>query len=536
MSGTATDFEEYLSGARRALGRMHESQAAADEAKPPELHVAPPPPRYAETDPMMAFGQPAMWLAAFGSLLTRRSAATAIQAAAAVLQSTSNQDKQIVQHNYDVWKAESENALKLAKFQQDSYRSAIAKAGSDARAATAEATVISKSLHDLPAQYILKTEGIQGLVNHFKAHGRNTASASEHQLALDEKLQERRDEQAVLADHPEWNAQQRIIARRAMKYGKDPVEAVQGGALSAPAAAERDVETIAKERIDKAEQDRGTPLTDAEKAQIRQDVRAGVKADAAAGIAKAREGAKPGRPVLTPQAADMEAKQFLLTGTMPALGFSADARVQILNHAAELAKAEGHTIEDYISGRASWKADTGSLGQITKIADAVEGFERTALENIKVAEQLMNKGAGTAAGPVVNRWIQAGRVATGDPDVAAFNNAMGVIAGEYGKIISGGSASIAAAPEGAREEAEKWLDKIQSPEAIQAQFSVARRDMANRRNSLRHQQQEIRSRIGHPFTGGSQYSSPDDVKAAVRSGAITKDDGIRILKDQFGFE
>ena len=208
---------------------------------------------------------------------------------------------------------------------------------------------------------------------------------------------------------------------------------------------------------------------------------------------------RPEEQHLNPAALDMEATQLLLTGQMPSLGMGGTReRVQVINRAAEMAAEQGHTVEDYIAGRATWKADVSSLSQITKISDAVQGFENTALENMKVAESLMNKGAGTRAGPVINRWFQAGKSATGDPDVAAFNTAMGTVAGEYGKIISGGSASIAATPEGARKEAADWLDKIQSPEAIRAQFSVARRDMENRKNSLFRQRGFIQQRIKDP--------------------------------------
>ena len=141
------------------------------------------------------------------------------------------------------------------------------------------------------------------------------------------------------------------------------------------------------------------------------------------------------------------------------------------------------------------KSDVSSLSNMTKIYDAVVSFENTALANMKIAESLMNKGASTANGPVINRWLQAGRAATGDPDVAAFNTAMGAVTGEYGKIISGGSASAAATPEGARKEAQDWLDKIQSPDALAAQFSVARQDMENRRVNLEAQRNTIQQRM-----------------------------------------
>jgi hypothetical protein len=280
--------------------------------------------------------------------------------------------------------------------------------------------------------------------------------------------------------------------------------AVKGGPETAAQNKERNVETLANAQIERMNQSRKdaneSPLTNEEKAQASLDARWIIEGDEAASKAKAMGQAKqalqPKKLTLNDNAVDFEAKQLLLTGQMPAMGLaSGDARMQIINRAGDLAAEQGHTVEDYIAGRAEWKADVSSVGQITKIADAVQGFENTALANMQTAERLMDKGAGTSLGPVVNRWLQAGKQATGDPDVAAFNTAMGTVSSEYGKIISGGSASIASTPEGAREEAAKWLNKLQSPEAIRAQFAVARQDMANRTDSLFKQRDAITHRI-----------------------------------------
>ena len=280
--------------------------------------------------------------------------------------------------------------------------------------------------------------------------------------------------------------------------------AVKGGPETGAQNKERNVETLASAQVERMNQSRKdanqAPLTEPEKAQASLDARWIIEGDEAAAKAKATGQAKqelqPKKLALNDNAVDFEARQLLLTGQMPAMGLaSGDARMQIINRAGDLAAEQGHTVEDYIAGRAEWKADVASVGQITKIADAVQGFENTALANMQTAERLMDRGAGTSLGPVVNRWLQAGKQATGDPDVAAFNTAMGTVSSEYGKIISGGSASIASTPEGAREEAAEWLNKIQSPDAIRAQFAVARQDMANRKNSLFEQREAITHRL-----------------------------------------
>jgi hypothetical protein len=471
-------------------------------ARPPVLTK--PPPQDVATDPLQAFGQPAMWLAVFGSLLTRQPMATAIIAAGKVMEATHNLDTAQAKQAYDSWKVESDNALKLAKFEQDAYKAAIDLYGKDAQAGLAQMRTLNLAYQNQNMQHILDVEGPDGLERFLKQRGQTITTAAEQQSLLDKHLQEAKDDAdirtQIRTEHPDWSAGQ--IAQEAANRKRGAGEGSTRPETGA-AATQADVAKVAKAEIDSQNATRrldGQPLlTDAEEAHIRLDTQRQTASD----FAEAKRKKADQTAMLTPDAVDLDAKQYLRTGSMPAMGLgNAAARIQIQNRAAEIAKADGNTIDDYISGRATLKADSASLSQITKIADAVNGFEQTALRNMQIAKELMDKGAGTSAGPVVNRWIQAGRVGTGDADVAAFNTAMGTVAGEYGKIISGGSASIAATPEGARQEAADWLNKIQSPEAIDAQFDVARRDMANRKNSLNDQRALIQQRLRDPSAGG----------------------------------
>lgn len=207
---------------------------------------------------------------------------------------------------------------------------------------------------------------------------------------------------------------------------------------------------------------------------------------------------KGGQGDLDPDSVDLAARTYLKTGTLPALGYGAAAtglRKQVLSKAAEIAKNEDKSPEDIIADRAGVKADTMSLGQLTKMSDSAISFERTALENMKIAERLAQKGTGTSAGPVVNRWVQAGRRETGDPDVKAFDAAVKTVAAEYAKIMSGATGA-GGATEGARAEANSMVSSIDSPEAIQKVFDeVMRPDMHNRKTSLEGQLHDIKDRI-----------------------------------------
>ena len=205
------------------------------------------------------------------------------------------------------------------------------------------------------------------------------------------------------------------------------------------------------------------------------------------------------------------AKVYAITGVLPATGMGGAAyKEKVIQEAAKIRKEAGITVEDVIAGRAGVKADTSSLNRLQPQADAVLSFERTAKANMENALRLMNKGAGTEAGPVINRWLQAGRKETGDPDVKAFNAALYTATVEYLKAMSGSTTSGQAMTDSARNEmTQEIINKYDSPEAIKAVYNETMvPDMENRKEGLLGQIKDIKSRISgwgntfEPKTGG----------------------------------
>jgi len=270
-------------------------------------------------------------------------------------------------------------------------------------------------------------------------------------------------------------------------------------------------------KIQDKEKELGRKLTKPEAAQIYLDTKAENAAKAAGAktteAGKAKLAFAPPDVDLTPEAVDMDARIYLITRQMPAFGLASAgaisrARVRVQNRAAAIAAEQGLDIADIISGQASVRADTMSLGQLTKMSDFAVSFENTALKNMDIAEGLMNKGAGTSAGPVVNRWLQAGRRETGDPDVRDFNAAMVTAATEYSKVMAG-STGTAASTDSARQEAMMMLNQFDSPETIRnVMNNVMRPDMANRKAALQEQREAIQQRIKQTPAGGKQTEQP----------------------------
>lgn len=93
---------------------------------PPKMAEAPKPENY-QTDPMQEFGSAAMFLSVFGSLLTKQPLTNALKSGAAVMQARNQGDANAFKQAMDKWKVDTGNAWKMANWQQDVYKAAIAK-------------------------------------------------------------------------------------------------------------------------------------------------------------------------------------------------------------------------------------------------------------------------------------------------------------------------------------------------------------------------------------------------------------------------
>jgi hypothetical protein len=88
-----------------------------DATKP----FSPPP----QTDPKAVWASTAMLMAGLGSLFTRQPLTTAMNAAAGVIKAYRDGDTAAAQSAFTQWKAAQDAALKVANFEQDTYRNLI---------------------------------------------------------------------------------------------------------------------------------------------------------------------------------------------------------------------------------------------------------------------------------------------------------------------------------------------------------------------------------------------------------------------------
>lgn len=161
----------------------------------------------------------------------------------------------------------------------------------------------------------------------------------------------------------------------------------------------------------------------------------------------------------------------------------------------EVPGTEGMTPGDFIARHAGMQADTGSLRNMQRMADAAISFEKLAEKNFDVALKLAPDAIPTELGPFFNRWVEEGETALGDPNVPPYVAAMITGANEYAKVMSG-STGTAASTVDARKEARSMFSPYMSLPQISQVIAVAKADMKNRENTLNEQVGTIKSRLG----------------------------------------
>lgn len=217
---------------------------------------------------------------------------------------------------------------------------------------------------------------------------------------------------------------------------------------------------------------------------------------------------------LTPEGLDNQIDTYIASrgAIMPQFGYGKAGvanRDKFYNGLAGKMKEQGLTANDIASGRAEYKANSMALGQVSKMRNSVQSYEQTVQKNMTLLEGLVAKGAKSGA-PIINRWIQAGRAAiSGDPDVTAYNTAIQTVVNEYAKVMAGGTGSSAASSDSARAEAGKLLNNAQTPQQVQAAIKTMRQEMANRIESLKAQETDLKTRLGNsgdqaPAAGGAK--------------------------------
>ena len=122
-SGKSMDTATYQKGEISLLKETEKSRKDESNislAKPPELTKAPDQKDYT-TNPMQTFGSFGMVIASLGSLMTRHPMISALNAGAEVFKTKAAGDAAGYKNAMDKWKVDSENAWKMADWEQKNF-------------------------------------------------------------------------------------------------------------------------------------------------------------------------------------------------------------------------------------------------------------------------------------------------------------------------------------------------------------------------------------------------------------------------------
>lgn len=142
--------------------------------------------------------------------------------------------------------------------------------------------------------------------------------------------------------------------------------------------------------------------------------------------------------------------------------------------------------QDAAANPADSKAVTASLVDMTKRTAVADSSEQTALRNLAIVRQTLQKADQTGS-PLANTIINKVRAgAFGDPDVSAYHNAMSTARNEYARVISMATGAQGITDAAMREGLKLFPDDL-APAQFESNVVVASQEMANRTAAMHDQ-------------------------------------------------
>lgn len=312
-----------------------------------------------------------------------------------------------------------------------------------------------------------------------------------------------------LASSLEWRTrqtQERAATRaEAGEAERERHDRAMEGKESPAAATERDVQIMAADAVAAKEKELGRPLTEAEKAQARQQARIDPKVQLQTAKDKARE--------LPEDVAHNIAEQWVETGNMALLaGYSRSPtmKAQIETEILKVQKEHGLSPRDV----ARQSVQFAAYGQGVKAFEAggkLEPIVRS--QSVAVGHLALLDTAATALhnnnislfNSIGNEWAKR----TGRTAPTNFDGMKRIVAEELVKAVTGSAGAL-----GDREALEKDLDKSNSPAQLHELMDRYKQMMAEQLSGLR--QSYNRLDTGKDFD--KQFLSPDAQREIARYG------------------
>lgn len=209
---------------------------------------------------------------------------------------------------------------------------------------------------------------------------------------------------------------------------------------------------------------------------------------------------------IDPDVIEFYAQRNAQDGYLPNMGYGAAAagvKAAILARSAQLQRGQGQTGADMAANVAGFKANAGTLSQLTKQRGQINNAEQTAIKNADLALQIATAGGSGPATPVFNGPIQKlrGNV-LGDPKVSQFNAALGTFRDEYANVMTGGGSR--GSTDSARRDADERINTAMSLPQLRATIQTMKAEMANRSASYDQQIADLHGQLNGHGTPAAQ--------------------------------
>lgn len=194
-----------------------------------------------------------------------------------------------------------------------------------------------------------------------------------------------------------------------------------------------------------------------------------------------------GEGALDPATRTYYAQQVLAGAPMPSLGMgkqAAAAKQAIMAEVARLGGASGLNGADQAAQLAHYKAGSGQIANLEKMAGTIGVNEQTALAN---GQQFLDRSrelpGQTRFQPLnaISDFIQR---KAGGTTISAADAAYNTFVNEYAKVVAGSPSGAGVMSDSARHEAMSTISGSGSIEQKQAAFNQMKADMANRMNAI----------------------------------------------------
>lgn len=211
--------------------------------------------------------------------------------------------------------------------------------------------------------------------------------------------------------------------------------------------------------------------------------------------------------LLEPKELESIARYDLLTGHQSSFGLGArnPNRAGYLKARAKL--IEELTPRSVAEQAASLKADAASLGNLVRMADAVDAWEGNAKLNLDQVLKLSAQSGRTGV-PLANEYLQWAQGNLKDyPQLAKYRVAVDTAVADYTRVMYSPNLTGQTAQD-ERDRTQKLLNTAMAENSLEGAVDQMNIDMVNRHTTLRGQISDVQARMREGAAGGGALGAP----------------------------